>query len=180
MLRRMILGFAVLLSGLFALGFALPDAVHVERSTHIEAEPETVFALVSDFKAWERWSPWAELDPGAEIVVEGSGVGQVMRWRGDEAGAGAGVQRVTALVRPSRMASELDFGDMGRATAFFRIEPADQGGVVVTWGLDSRMREGAPFLMRPMATYLGFFMDGMIGADYERGLANLKREAEAQ
>jgi len=32
--------------------------------------------------------------------------------------------------------------------------------------------------MQPIGNYLGLMMDGMVGADYERGLANLERVAE--
>ena len=41
------------------------------------------------------------------------------------------------------------------------------------------MREGVPVYMQPISTYMGFFMDAMVGKDYEKGLANLKRAAEA-
>jgi hypothetical protein len=40
------------------------------------------------------------------------------------------------------------------------------------------MRAGVPTLLQPISTYFGFLMDGMIGQDYEAGLANLKALVE--
>jgi hypothetical protein len=40
-----------------------PSTFRVERSIAVAAPPETVFAQVNDFHAWDAWSPWAKLDP---------------------------------------------------------------------------------------------------------------------
>jgi hypothetical protein len=41
------------------------------------------------------------------------------------------------------------------------------------------MREGVPLLQKPVATYFGFFLENMVGPDYEKGLANLEAVAES-
>ena len=52
---------ALALSGLFLvflmIGLWLPDAVQVSRSIEIAAQPEKVFPLVNDLRAFQRWSP---------------------------------------------------------------------------------------------------------------------------
>ena len=160
------------------LGFVLPDKAHVERSVVINAPPEKVFALISDFSQWSRWSPWADLDPNAVYEISGSGVGHRMSWTSKNPNVGAGVQTVTAIEPPSRLVTHLEFGDMGKADATMTLTP-EGAATKVVWSLDSRMREGVPVWMKPMATYMGFFMDGMVGRDYEKGLARLKAAAEA-
>ena len=35
-----------------------PSEYRIVRSATIDAPPETVFAQVNDFHAWEAWSPW--------------------------------------------------------------------------------------------------------------------------
>ncbi len=176
---RKIIGIVVAsLAGLVALGFVLPDKAHVERSVVVNAPPEKVFALISDFNQWSRWSPWADLDPDTAYEISGSGVGHQMRWTSKDPNVGAGVQTVTAMEPPSRLVTHLEFGDMGNADATMTLTPEGEATKVV-WSLDSKMRDGVPLWMKPMSTYMGFFMDGMVGADYEKGLAKLKAAAEA-
>jgi hypothetical protein len=41
------------------------------------------------------------------------------------------------------------------------------------------MREGKPLMKQPINTYIGLFMDSMLGKNYEAGLANLKAVVES-
>lgn len=179
MLKKILGGIAILLIAIVALGFVLPDKAHIEREIVINAPQEDVYTLISDFGEWDRWSPWAAIDPDAEYSYSGSGVGQRMEWKSDHPDVGNGAQEITALDEPSRVVTALDFGDMGQAEAAFTLEPAEGGATKVIWSFDSNMRKGVPVYMKPMSTYMGFFMDGFLGPAYEEGLANLKREAEA-
>lgn len=178
MLGKILGGLAGLIVILIALGFVLPDKVEMERATVINAPQEEVFALVSDFNEWDRWSPWANIDPDAEYTLTGSGVGQRMEWTSDHPEVGNGSQVVTAIEEPRYVKTHLDFGDMGQADATFTLTPEGQSTRVV-WAFESNMRKGVPFYMKPMSTYMGFFMDGMLGPSYEEGLENLKKAAEA-
>jgi hypothetical protein len=158
-------------------GFLLPSTVHVERDILVDASPDQVFAFVSDFNAWDGWSPWAKLDPDADMTVSGSGLGQTMSWASENPQVGQGSQEIVALEAPKSLQTHLEFGDMGMADATFTLLPeADQTRVV--WSLDSDMREGVPLLTQPINTYFGFLMDSMVGKDYEIGLQNLKDLAE--
>jgi uncharacterized protein YndB with AHSA1/START domain len=176
MLRNLFIGLAAAIVIILALGFILPDKAHVERSAVIEAPPEAIYAIASDLNQQDKWSPWLEHDPATQSVVTGEGVGQTMTWTSKKMGNGS--QTITALEPPTRIVSHLDFGDMGLAEATMTITPSGAGSAV-TWTLDSNMREGVPLWMKPLSTYLGFFMDGMVGKDYERGLEKLKAAAEA-
>lgn len=178
MLKKIIGSVVAALVVIIGLGFVLPDKAHVERSILVEASPEKVFALVSDFSQWSRWSPWADLDPDTVYEITGAGVGQRMTWKSADPNVGNGEQTVTAAEPPTRLVTHLEFGDMGKADATFTLTP-EGGATRVTWALDCNMRKGAPVWMQPMSTYMGFFMDGMVGKDYEKGLAALKAAAEA-
>lgn len=179
MIKSILLGLGTLIAIVILLGFVMPDKVHLERETTINASQEEVFALVSDFNQWDSWSPWAKLDPDAEYSLTGSGVGQRMEWKSDHPDVGNGAQEITALDAPNSVSTALDFGDMGRADAHFTLSPAGDGATKVVWGFDTNMREGVPIYMQPMSTYFRFFMEGMLGPQYEEGLANLKQVAEA-
>lgn len=176
MLKKLLLGLAGLVVIVVALGFVLPDKSHVERSVVINAPQEKVFALVADLNESSKWAPWGEYDPAMESVITGTGVGQKQSWTSKKVGNGS--QEIAALSPPSRVDYKLDFDGNGVGTAAMVLDPAAEG-VRVTWSFDTNMRKGVPVYMQPFSTYMGFFMDGMLGKDYEKGLANLKRVAEA-
>ncbi|NEQ54019.1 MAG: SRPBCC family protein [Leptolyngbya sp. SIO3F4] len=167
---------AVLLA--FVAGFVLPSQVHVERSLLISAPPTTIFPLVSDLNQWDAWSPWAKMDPDAEMTISGTGVGQMMQWHSEDPQVGDGTQEVISLESPNYVSTHLDFGDQGMADAKIQLMP-EGDGTLVSWTLDSDMRTGVPTLMQPISTYFGFMMDGMIGKEYEKGLSNLKALVES-
>jgi hypothetical protein len=172
---------AAVLMGALALvvgaGFVLPSQVHVERDVVINAPSAEIFPLVSDFNAWEAWSPWADQDPDARMTVTGAGLGQTMTWSSEKPEVGTGSQQITAMQAPNYVKTHLDFGSQGMADAAFTLIP-ENGKTRVVWSLDTDMREGVPLLQQPVSTYFGFFMDGMIGKDYEVGLQRIKQLAE--
>ncbi|MBE9140363.1 SRPBCC family protein [Nodosilinea sp. LEGE 07088] len=177
-LLKKFVGFLVVLIALVvAGGYLLPSTVHVERDILVDAPPEQVYALISDFHAWDDWSPWAKLDPNAEMTISGSGVDQTMTWASENPQVGKGTQTIVTMDAPKSLQTHLELGDMGKADAHFTLQPeADQTRVV--WSLDTDMREGVPTLKQPINTYFGFLMDSMLGSDYETGLQNLKDLAE--
>ncbi|MBY0423494.1 MAG: SRPBCC family protein [Parvularculaceae bacterium] len=178
-MRRILIGvfaFAVIVVG---LGFLLPDRVHVERSVMINAPREEVFARVADFRRWNEWSPWADLDPKTAYEISGSGLGSRMVWSSTNPKVGSGSQEIVGYEPPSVLKTKLDFGGNGGGEATMTLID-EHGATKVVWTLDTRMRAGVPVYMQPVGTYMGFFMDGMIGKDYEKGLAKLKAAAESR
>ena len=177
LVMKFIGGLIGLLVVIFTLGFVLPSAVHVERDTIINAPPAAVFPWVSDFARWEAWSPWATKDPDAIMQIAGAGVGQTMTWQSDNPELGSGSQAIVELVDDRLLKTHLEFGDRGRADATFNLQP--QGDkTLITWSLDTDMREGVPVLQQPISTYMGFFMDAMMGPQYEAGLQQLQAIVE--
>ncbi|MBT8471982.1 MAG: SRPBCC family protein [Marinicaulis sp.] len=179
MLGKILGGIGLVLLVLIILGFVLPDKVHLEREIVIDAPQDEVYALVSDLGEMEKWSPWAKIDPDMTSTIAGEGVGQTMSWQSDHPNVGDGAQMITALDPPSQVKVDLDFGDKGLAKAALDLSPAAGGGTKVVWSFDTNMRDGVPFYMKPMSTYFGFMMDGMLGPQYEEGLSSLKELAEA-
>lgn len=169
------IGVALVIAVLALAGIAylLPRHVQVERTTVIQAPQATVFALVNGFRLFNKWSPWAGLDPDATYAYEGpeTGVGAKMSWTGDAKKVGSGSQEIVESRPPEMVKTGLDFGDQGKATAQF-ILAADGAGTRITWSFDSDMG------MNPMGRYYGLMMDGILGPMYEKGLASLKTLAE--
>ena len=55
----------------------MPDTYRVIRSAAISASPDDVFARLADFRRWQAWSPWEDIDPQQTRTYTGpdSGVG---------------------------------------------------------------------------------------------------------
>jgi hypothetical protein len=175
MFRRILIGVGALVGVLLVVAYLLPRQVHVERSVLVDTTPAVVFPLVDGFRRFNEFSPWAEADPNAKYVYGGpdTGVGARLEWSGDPNTVGSGSQEIVAS-EPNRLVkSKLDFGDQGVAEATWSLAPED-AGTRVTWAFDTDLG------MNPMARYFGLFFDGMIGKDYEKGLAKLKTLAERE
>lgn len=145
----------------------------VTRSTEIAASPERIHALLDDFHEWQQWSPWEGLDSEMERDYSGaaSGVGAVYAWRGNRK---AGEGRMEILESSSdHVAVDLDFAAPMRAhnRVDFLLTPTG-AGTKVEWVMTGPQN----FVMGLMSKV--WSLDKMVGPDFERGLAQLKRAAE--
>ena len=177
MFKRILIVLMVAVAGFVAFAATRPGTYRVERSTRMDAPPAAVFAQLDDFKAWAAWSPWEGKDPQMRKTYEGpaSGVGAIYTWQGNQK-VGEGRMTVTDSRPPADVKLRLEFIKPFAAVARteFTVVPETAGSVTVTWSM-----EGTNNLIAKM---FGIFMnmDTMIGNDFEAGLANLKRVAEAE
>ena len=152
----------------------LPAQVHVEREAVIAAPSANIFPLVNNSRNAEKWSPWLARDPETVIEYSGpaQGAGAKMAWRSDNPEVGIGSQEITASEPDSLVRIALICDGHGGATATFNLVPHG-GGTRVVWGFDTDL--GA----NPVMRYMGLMFDKWVGGDFETGLANIKRIAEA-
>lgn len=176
LLKNLLLAIVAVVVVFAVVGALLPATVHIERSIDIAAPPVTVFTLVNGFARFNDWSPWADIDPdGTRYTYSGpaTGVGARMSWASDNPRVGVGSQEIIAAEPYRRVVSRLDFGPQGTAETVLRVDPLGPG-TRATWGFDT------DFGWNLVGRYLGFFVfDTALGADYARGLDNLKRLAES-
>lgn len=174
MIRRIALVLVFLFIAILGMAAMQPDTFSVTRSVAIKAPPEKILALVGDFRQWQRWSPWERLDPGMQRVHSGapSGKGALYAWNGND-DVGAGKMEITEFAPPSNVVIKLDFIKPFEASNMtdFTLAPKD-GQTQVTWTMSGPM----PFISKVMSVFMS--MDRIIGRDFEKGLANLKAEAE--
>jgi hypothetical protein len=168
-------GIAVALLIVAVLGFAAtrPDSFSVRRSASIQAPPEKIHALLSDFRGWEAWSPWEKLDPAMKRSYSGapSGKGAVYSWQGN-GDVGHGRLEITEAA-PARVAMNLDFIKPFEASNKVEFLLAPKGGATeVTWSMNGAV----PYMAKIVHLFLD--MDAMVGTQFETGLANLKRISE--
>jgi hypothetical protein len=152
-----------------------PDKFSIARSTVIDAPPESIYPLINDLHAWERWSPWAQLDPGQEISYEGSplGAGAIMAWTGNRK-VGQGKMKISESSPNERVRLRLQFIKPMQAIHDVRIDlhPLGETRTEVIWNMSGRHE----FVAKAMNAFMS--MDRRIGGQFEQGLANLKKLAE--
>src|SRR6478609_1846192 len=148
----------------------------VNRSTMIDADPARVHALVNDFREWQKWSPWEDLDPDLKRTYSGpeSGVGAHYAWSGNRK-AGEGSMVITA-VTPLEIDVKLDFlkpFSASNQVQFILVPEAAATTTKVEWRMEGEQKGIWGFVGRFMN------MDKLVGKDFEKGLARLKATAEA-
>lgn len=153
-----------------------PDTFEVKREAVIGAPAERIFAVINDFAQWPRWSPWQDIDPGMRQTFKGpsSGVGAIAEWEGNKM-VGAGRTEIVDVLPPTRIGMRLTMLRPMKAVNEVEYTLRPQGdGTLVTWA----MRGNNNLMGKIFATFVD--CDKMVGKDFERGLANLKRLVEGQ
>ncbi|MGI9543299.1 MAG: SRPBCC family protein [Cyclobacteriaceae bacterium] len=169
-----VVGIAVLAA---VAGFLSPSEYNIERSAEMNATPTAVFEEVNDFKKWQAWGTWFQIDPETKYTYEGpeSGTGAVVKWVSDHSQVGTGQQTILESKKNESLKTELRFeGYDDPAFADFILEPAGEG-TKVTWTMNGTWGKN-PF-MKLMGNMM---ITGAIEADYDKSLANLKEIVEAK
>lgn len=178
MLKKVLIGIALIIAGVLGAAALQPDAFRVERSLAIAAPADQLFAQVNDLKKFNIWSPWAKVDPNAKAVfaAQTEGVGASFSWDGNyEVGKGS---MTNIESRPNELVRfRMDFIKPFESTdtAEFTFKP-ENGKTVVTWLIYGNSPK--TYLCKLMGMIFG--ADKMVGEQFEKGLNDLKSLAEGQ
>jgi Polyketide cyclase / dehydrase and lipid transport len=178
MLKKLLLAVVVVLAAFAVFVATRPASYRVSRSQAMAAPAAVVYAQVADFHQWEKWSPWAKLDPGMKTTFTGPAgtAGSSYAWSGnDKVGEG----KMTLVdARPAEMIRiRLEFIKPFASTNSTAFTFAPKGsGTETTWTMEGHN----DFAGKAFSVFMN--MDKMIGNDFEKGLVQLKAvtEAEAQ
>lgn len=103
----------------------------VKQTRFMKAPVEVAFNNVNDFKNWEYWSPWIELD--STIVVSypeiTSGVGASFTWSGKE---GLGSLKTISTITNKEIIQQIDFGSDSKPKVYWEFKKVKEG-TEVTW-----------------------------------------------
>jgi hypothetical protein len=170
--KILVLVVLVIVAGMLIYAWTRPNSFRVQRSVAIKAPPARIAALIDDFHAWTRWSPWEKRDPNLKRTygATAKGKGATYAWQGNK-NVGSGSMEILEA-SPQKVLVKLDFLKPFEAhnTAEFTLVPAGDA-TNVTWAM-----YGSPFVSKLMGVFMNF--DTMIGKDFEAGLASLKAAAE--
>lgn len=176
MLKKIILVVAALLAVLLIVIALQPAEFRIERSAQIRARPEVIFPFVDDLRAWNTWSPWAKLDPNMKTTYSGAekGKGAIYEWSGNDQ-VGSGRMEILDERVNEEVEIKLDFMAPYAASNIttFKLTP-DGDGTSVNWAMTGKNN----FMGKAFSLFMN--MDKMVGSDFEKGLADLTKKAEAQ
>ena len=175
MIKKILIGLVIIVAVLIVIIALQPTHYRVERSTTISAPPATVFAQVNDFHKWDAWSPWAKMDPAMKQNFDGApaGTGAGYSWVGNSQ-VGEGRMTITDSHPSDLVKIKLEFIKPFAATDITQFAFQPNGNQTkVTWTLDGDNN----FIGKAFGLVMN--MDKMVGADFEKGLAQMKAVAEA-
>lgn len=172
-LLKLVGGLALLVLLAVAVAFFLPKTYRVERSAVINARPEVIYTQVGDLRAWKNWTAWHERDPEMKLSYSenSAGVGAWSAW--ESKSEGNGKMTFTKVEPQKQVVYQLEFPDFGMISSGTMAIAPDGAAQRVTWVSEGNLG------MNPVNRWFGLFLDRMIGADFERGLAKLKPVSEA-
>lgn len=152
-----------------------PSSFEIERTATINAPAETVFDQVNDFHLWENWSPWAKLDPNMQTTYDGNaeGEGAEYTWKSEDQDVGEGKMTIVKSEPAEHIQIQLEFLAPFAATntTDFHFDE-EEGKTKVKWSMSGER----DFMTKAICLVMD--MDAMVGGDFEKGLAQLKEEAE--
>lgn len=174
MLKKILIGLAVLILALVLIGFLLPGELQISRSASMNASPENVFEEINDLKKWQEWQYWNTLDPDMQITYGDKtvGTGANYSWKGNSQ-VGEGTITITESIPNKSVASDLAFAGSDPAKALYSIQ---EQGDSVTLTLNVDLNLGA----NPVMRWMGLFMKGHMNSAFDYGLNNIKQRAEAK
>ncbi|HEY7726783.1 MAG TPA: SRPBCC family protein [Anaeromyxobacteraceae bacterium] len=175
MVKKVLLVLAVLVAAFVVVVATRPSAYRYQRAATIAAPPALVQAQVADFHRWAAWSPWEHLDPAMKKTFAGpaQGVGAAYHWAGNDK-VGEGRMTITG-VTPGGVEIKLEFLKPWTQTSLTTFTFAPEGpGTRVSWAMSGENG----FTAKAMTLFMD--MDGMIGKDFDEGLAKLKAVAEGE
>lgn len=174
-LKIVIIAVAVILGLLIVVGLFLPTTMSVEKSIVIDAPPNVPYSQVINLRNMPKWDPWSKIDTTMETVYEGpiAGVGAKRSWKSNDDQVGIGSMTIIKDEPFSNVEVELDFGDQGLATSYYKFESTEKGKTKVTWGFNSDI--DIPIF----GGYLCLMMGPMIEKEYVKGLESLKKLSES-
>ncbi|HEX8819547.1 MAG TPA: SRPBCC family protein [Archangium sp.] len=177
MFKKILFALAILITGFVVLVSRQPSTFRIERSLTMATPADLPFGLVNDFHRWHFWSPWDAMDPQMKKTFDGpyAGPGATYAWSGNDK-VGQGKMTILDAKPYERINIQLEFQKPWEAVnaTTFTFQPAAEGSVTVSWIMEGHNT----FVGKAFSLFMD--MDGMIGKDFEKGLASIKTLTEQE
>lgn len=174
MAKKIFVMVALLLAGFLGYVAMQPSEYVISREILVKAPPQAVFPFLNNSRKADSWMPWTEVDHGVKMNFSGpdEGVGSTTSWD-SEGKMGAGQAAVVESVPDQKVKTQLTYTKPFKMsqTAEMSLTPAAEG-TVVRWSVTGQNG----FVGRIFCVFMN--MDKMVGANFEKGLAKLKKLVE--
>lgn len=162
----------VLIGG--AVYFGTKDgSFDASQTKTINAPAQVIFDNVKDFKSWENWGPWMDMDENLEITYaeKTEGEGASYSWQSEVMGDGS--METVKVIPGKEIDQKITFNSpMGdsQSDVYWRFETAEDGsGTDVTWG----MKGEQSFMEKVFMAFASGDMETNIKEMYGQGLTKL-------
>lgn len=177
MLLKIVIFLAVILVGVLVYAAILPSQMFVEREIQISASPDVIFPYINNSKKANDWMPWKDSDTQMTMTYSGpdDGVGSKSTWQ-SQGQMGTGEALVVESVHNQQVKTKLTYVKpfTMEQLAEISLTPVDSKATRVKWNV----RGEKSYMFRLIGIFLN--CDKMIGAEFEKGLNNLKTKIEAK
>lgn len=175
MFKKIALGLAIIIGGLFAFAAFQPAEYTIAREVSVNATADTLFPYLNNQEKVNSWMPWKDMDAGLKMTFEGptDGVGAKSLWQ-SEGRMGVGSAEVIESIPNQSVKTKITYV---KPMAFTQVSemslsPGPDGSTKVRWAVTGHNN----LLGRVMCLFMD--MDKMVGTNFEQGLSKLKTSAE--
>jgi len=177
MLKKILWALGIVIALPLLAALLVKKQYHVETQVVIAQPTQVVFDYVRFLTNQDNYSVWASMDPNMQKSHQGvdGTVGFVSGWHSENSDVGTGEQEIKAIVEGERIDYELRFYQPFNAVspAYMLTESVSEKETRVRWGFTGNL----PYPMNLMLLFVD--VEGMIAADLQQGLDNLKLIMEA-
>lgn len=170
MVKKVLIGFGLVLAGLFIYAAIAPADFKIERSLEIAATPAQIYPHLANTKLANAWNPFIQADPETQVTYEGmeAGVGAKTSWASKKMGEGSAT--IIETVPNQKVKVRLDFVKPFKGTNVteYTLESAVENRTKVTWSMTGQSN----YFQR--LVFIFMHPDKMIGGEFEKGLASLR------
>lgn len=175
-LKRILLGIAVLIALLLITAIFVKKDYSVERQIIVNRPKQEVFNYVKYLDNQNHFNKWSMADPAMKKGLVGTDgtVGCKSTWESDEVGKGE--QTIVKINEGQRVDFDLHFIKPfeGKADSFISTEEAAANETKVKWGFKSAM----PYPFNVMRLFVN--IEKIMGDDINTGLHTLKSNLESK
>jgi effector-binding domain-containing protein len=145
-----------------------PNSFEVTRTRTIKAPATVIYENVIDFKNWEAWSSWVEMNPEMKITLaeKTKGLNGSYSWEDKD---GVGTMKNIEVDKNKSITQEMQFADFPKSDVSWDFKPNNDGSTDVIWKISGK---DLPFGFKAFVTFMGG-MEKQIGPHYERSLEKL-------
>lgn len=156
-----------------------PDTFRVQRTVPINAPPDKLHPLISNFDNWPAWTPYDISDPSVKQTRSGpvTGKGAALEWEGDKK-YGHGRMEILDDSLPSKVVIKLDFFRPFEANNIAEFTMLPVTGEPATTNVTWAMYGPQTLTSRLMRSIIN--IDRMVGGQFEEGLLKMKSVAESR